>query len=504
MRSNGESLRTSEYNEILNISKVNETFVKIDCTNGVAQELGEYFSFFAPNYKFMPAYKNKFWDGKIRLFNLNNRTIYAGLVPYIKTFCNDRDYFLEIDQNLEETEEFSLQEGKEFAEALNLPYEARDYQVEALAHAVRTGRSLILSPTASGKSLIIYLIYQYYQKKTLLIVPTVSLVHQMKSDFADYSVNNKWPVQRYVRTITGESAKDWKEEIDEPLTITTWQSIYKMPKAWFDQFEVVIGDEAHLFKAKSLTDIMTKLSGCKYRFGFTGTLDGTDTHKLILEGLFGTVRTIVKTKDLIDAKHLAELTIKILMLRYTDEICKANKDNSYQNEIDFIVSNEKRNKFITNLTVSLEGNTLLLFQYVDKHGRILYDMIKQKISKDRKVFFVFGGTDAETRESVRAITEKEASAIIIASYGTFSTGVNIRNLHNVIFASPGKSKIRNLQSIGRGLRKGNNKDACVLYDIADDLHHNKRMNYTLKHLLERIKTYNEEGFDYKMYKIKLG
>ena len=171
--------------------------------------------------------------------------------------------------------------------------------------------------------------------------------------------------------------------------------------------------------------------------------------------------------------------------------------------MDFIVRNEKRNKFINNLVQSLDGNTLVLFQYVEKHGKDLYAMINNTMSKGRKVFFVFGGTDAETRESIRAITEKEDNAVIIASYGTFSTGINIKKLHNVIFASPSKSRIRNLQSIGRGLRKSESKDQCTLYDIADNLQYKKRVNYTLKHLYERVKIYSEEQFDYKIYKIEL-
>jgi len=492
-----------EYNEILDISKVNETFVQVQCTSGVAQELNEYFSFYAPNYKFMPQYRNKWWDGKIRLFNINNCTIYAGLLPYIKAFGQERNYIVNIIDNLESTVEFSIQEAKEFIKKLSLPYEVRDYQVEALAHAIRNKRALILSPTGSGKSLIIYLIARLYNIKTLIIVPTVSLVHQMRSDIIDYAKNSKWNAESKIQIITGDVSKEWRDGIEQQITITTWQSIYKMPKPWFDQFDVVIGDEAHLFKAKSLTSIMTKLGGCKYRFGFTGTLDGIDTHKLILEGLFGAVRSIVKTKDLIEQQHLADLKIKILLLKFSDEVSKIVKDYSYQDELDFIVTNEKRNNFIKNLTLSLQGNTLLLFQYVDKHGRVLYNNINDKINKDRKLFFVFGGTDAETRESVRHITEKESNAIIIASYGTFSTGINIRNLHNIIFASPGKSKIRNLQSIGRGLRKSKSKGVCTLYDIADDLRYKKHINYTIKHLYERIKTYSEEDFDYKIYKISI-
>jgi superfamily II DNA or RNA helicase len=154
------------------------------------------------------------------------------------------------------------------------------------------------------------------------------------------------------------------------------------------------------------------------------------------------------------------------------------------------------------LVLSLEGNTLILFQFVEKHGKDLHTTIKDAAGK-RHVFFVYGGTDVEIRESVRSITEKETNAIIVASYGTFSTGVNIRNLHNIVFASPSKSRIRNLQSIGRGLRKGDNKTEATLFDIADDFRVGKFVNYTLKHFIERVKIYDEEKFKYKFYNIEL-
>lgn len=485
---------TIKYRELITLSKVNETYLRVDCGRGLSQELSEFFSFYVPGYKFVPSYKSRMWDGKIRLFNLNTQLIYLGLLPYIKSFCNERDYDLEYDDDLESLHQLSVAETEQFSQTLGLPFAARKYQIDAVAHCIRHNRSLVLSPTGSGKSLIIYLLTRFYRSKTLIIVPTVSLVRQMYGDFKDYGYKHE------CKLITGGVDK---ENIEEQVTVSTWQSIYKMPASWFEQYDVVIGDEAHQFKAKSLTDIMTKMTSCKYRFGFTGTLDGTATHKLVLEGLFGEVKSFVKTKDLIDSNTLAELKIKILVLKYLTETCKIHSKDKFPEEMDFIVRNPKRNNFIKNLALSLEGNSLILFQYVDKHGKVLHDLLKQSASKDRTLFFVFGGTDAQTRESVRSITEKENNAIIIASYGTFSTGVNIRNLHNIIFASPSKSRVRNLQSIGRGLRKSESKEACTLYDISDDLQHKGRVNYTLKHLYERVKIYNEEKFDYKLYKIKL-
>jgi len=351
---------------------------------------------------------------------------------------------------------------------------------------------LMLSPTASGKSFIIYLLVRYYHARTLIIVPTTSLVSQLASDFADYGFLS----DRFVHRIFAGQDK----QTDKPITISTWQSLYKMPKEYFQQFDVVIGDEAHLFKAKSLTSILSMLDNCKYRFGFTGTLDGTQTHKLVLEGLFGAVRQVTTTATLIDQKHLSSFHIKAIVLKYPDEIKKLISKYDYQAEMDWLVRNDARNKFIKNLALSLNGNTLLLFQYVDKHGKVLNEMLKDS---DRKVFFVHGGVDGEEREEIRRIVESETSSIIVASYGTFSTGVNIRNLHNIIFASPSKSKIRNLQSIGRGLRKSNSKETATLYDIADDLTWKSKKNFTILHFVERIKIYSEEQFEYKIYPVNL-
>jgi superfamily II DNA or RNA helicase len=277
-----------------------------------------------------------------------------------------------------------------------------------------------------------------------------------------------------------------------------------LPKEYFEQFDYIIGDEAHLFKAQSLTTILTSCVNAKYRIGLTGTLDGTKTHKLVLEGLFGPVKKVTTTKELIDNNQLSNFEIKCLVLKHSDEECLYAKDKTYQEEIEYLISHETRNKFIKNLAVSLGKNTLVLFQMVDKHGRILYDMIRntEKIG-DRKVFFVYGGTETTDRENIRKIMEIENDAIVVASFGTFSTGINIRNLHNIIFAMPTKSTIRTLQSIGRGLRQNEGKDMATLYDIADDLRYKKHMNYTLRHFVERTKIYNDEQFPFKIYKIGL-
>ena len=419
------------------------------------------------------------------------RLLYCGLTEQLGKFCTSRDYQLELDEGFEDTE-FSLIEAKDFVAKLAPKYEPRDYQLDAFVHAVRKSRSLLLSPTGSGKSLIIYLLCCFYRKKTLIIVPTTSLVHQMTSDFEDYG----YPTGQIHKIMSGQ-----EKHSDKMVTVATWQSIYKLPKQWFKQFDVVFGDEAHLYKAKSLTTIMTALQ-CKYKFGLTGTLDGTEVNPLILQGLFGPVRKVITTSELMDQKHLAELSIKALVLKYPDEIRKLVSTYDYQAEMDFLTQSSIRNKFIKNLALSLSGNTILLFQYVEKHGKVLYDMLAKE-SIDRNVFFISGDVSGEKREEIRKIIETETNAIIVASYGTSSTGINIKNLSNVIFASPSKSRVRNLQSIGRGLRTSETKTTATLYDIADNLSWKSKKNYTLLHFLERVRMYNGEKFKYKVYNINL-
>ena len=487
----------------IHISKLNEVYLQVECDNpGICYELVQYFTFEVPGHKFMPAYRNKMWDGKIRLFSDKTGKIYVGLLSYIKEFCDRNEIEYVIADNVDDTDNLDIEKVKDFVKSLKPQskgklLEIRDYQLDAIQCALSNHRGMLVSPTASGKSLIIYALIRFYNyllkdKKILILVPTTSLVEQMYSDFIDYGWDDK-----YLHRIYQGHEKD----TDKPVIISTWQSLYKLDKKYFENFGCVVGDEAHLFKSKSLTTIMTKLINCKYRFGMTGTLDGTQTHRLVLEGLFGKVEKVTSTKQLMDKDTLANLKIKCLVLKHKEEDCKAVKDLKYSDELQYIVAHKTRNDFISRLCDKLSGNTLCLYQLVEKHGLVLYNLMKDF---DRKVFFIHGGTDTNDREKIRAITEEQTNAIIVASYGTFSTGINIRNLHNIVFASPSKSRIRVLQSIGRGLRKSDKGDIrTTLLDIADDFSYKDRKNFTLNHFLERINIYNEEEFDYEIDRIRI-
>jgi len=480
------------------ITKKNEIYLKVECDPHIKYELSDQFTFDVPGAKFMPQYRSKHWDGKIRLFNVQTGEIYAGLLDKLISFCDNYNYKFELLENKyyglpgEMDDGISLEGVRDYMKSI-CAHEPRDYQIQGVYDALKYKRKLLLSPTASGKSLMIYSVVRYFVErgmKILLVVPTTSLVEQMYKDFEDYG----WEASKYCHKVYGGSER----VSDMDVTISTWQSIYKLDKSYFSSFDVVIGDEAHQFKSKSLISIMSNLHDAKYRFGFTGTLDGSQTHKLVLEGLFGPTYKLIKTDELIKKGYLSKLNIKVLLLKH-----EPNKFETYEDEVQYLIGHDRRNKFIRNLVSDLKGNTLVLFNRVATHGEPLFEMINKHVGKKRKVFFIHGGVDTEERELVRKITEEEKDAIIVASYGTFSTGINIKNLHNVIFASPSKSRIRNLQSIGRVLRKGKEKVSATLYDISDEIPNSNKRNYTLNHLVERIKIYNEENFDYEIISINL-
>ena len=488
----------------IRIRMINHSYFAVECHPAQEQELRDYFSFFVPGYKFMPAYKRRVWDGKVKLYNQVTKQMNVGLYSHLRRFCADRFYQLEILEH----PTYGIPSHKDdidhptlikFLAGLGTPFEPRDYQYKAIAHGVENLRCILLSPTGSGKSFIIYNLmrycYEVTEGKILVVVPTTSLVEQMYKDFEDYGYDVENECHRIY---------SGKEKVtDKRVIISTWQSIYKFPKEWYEQFDTIFGDEVHLFKAKSLATMMDKAVNAKYRFGLTGTLDGTETNKLVLEGLFGPTYQVTRTVTLQKEGTLADLDISVLLLRYHQDECTKAKNWKYQDELDFIVTYEPRNKFISKLTLDQKGNTLVMFQFVEKHGKVLYQMIKDMAPQDRKVFYVSGEVDAADREQIRGIVENQTNAIVVASLGTFSTGINIRNLHNIVFATPSKSQVKVLQSIGRGLRKSDDGSTTQLFDIADDLHSKGHKNFTLKHSGERIKMYTKEGFKYKIYPIDL-
>ena len=495
--------------ERIEIEYLNSVYMRVKADAGMKSELSEFFAFKPEGYQFSPKYKSRVWDGTIRLFQPMRPVLYVGLYPHLKKFCEQRDYILEAPAEIGEKE--IIEDGyiEELAESINCKYKPRDYQIEYVENALKNRRSLSLSPTSSGKSLIIYLIQQHYYQtfglRTLIIVPTISLVHQMAGDFVDYGCDSD-----VIYTIQGGVDKKTKA----PIVISTWQSLIKQPKDWFRQFGCVMGDEAHTFQAKSLTKIMHNLEDCQYRHGFTGTLKSSEskTHRLVLEGCFGEVKKVVSTKKLMDEGTVANFEVKAIVLNHSNEAKQNFKKamatvkesvKKWPAEREFIVNHEKRNNFIRNLVWSLKDqNNLILFDLVEKHGKVLAPLLE---TEGRELHFIYGNTKGEERERIRHLVENDPDKKhnILASYGVFSTGVNIRRLDNVIFASSSKSEIKVLQSIGRSLRKAEDSQKAVLYDIADDLSVGSYENYTLKHFKQRIEIYSAEEFPFKIFTIDI-
>ncbi|MDX8384523.1 MAG: DEAD/DEAH box helicase family protein [Ghiorsea sp.] len=497
----------------IDVYKVNNVYVKIDCARSIASELSEYLSFYVTGYKYMRKYKEKLWDGKIRLFNLNTMQIYYGLIHKVEEFSKMNGYSINIEcvKNKSHITETQL---KTFIGGLNLhsdgnPITPYDYQQLAVYSMIENKRVTLVSPTASGKSIIIHMMAQYMltmNKTVLIIVPTVGLVSQMYNDFLDYSTHHAFSVEDNVHCIKGGAEKT----TNKPIVISTWQSIYKGSRKFFNTelFEgvsvgCVMVDECHNVKAASLTSVLEKLVNTEYRYGLTGTLDDTLSNVLTIEGLLGKSNKVITTKELMDRKSIATLNIKAIMLQYTDKEKQLVTGSKYPDEVNWIVNHPGRINFVSMLAVAQSKNCLILYRYRE-HGRNIETTINDiiKDNPDRKVYAINGSTPPDERESIRQQMEKEDNAILIGSLGCISTGISIKNLHSIIFAAAVKSKISTLQSIGRGLRISKNKSNVVLFDIVDDLSWKSKQNYALEHFLERTIYYDKEKFEYAQTRVK--
>ena len=481
----------------IKVTKENEVYNRFDCDAGIAQEISDFFTFTVPGYKFMPAFRSGAWDGKIRLANPYKKQLYGGLLWKLNEFARVREYDINIENELL-PRNFSIAEAKEFASRIGLPeeYVTRDHQIDAFVHCVRYGRALLLSPTSSGKSLIIYLLAKYYELvyglRNLIIVPSTGLVKQMTADFIEYGADPDW-----IHGIMGGVSKD----SDRLTTVSTWQSIVKQPGRYFDQFGMIMVDEAHLAKAKSLTSIMEKAVNTRFRFGCTGTLDGSLTHELVSTGLFGPVLEVIKTKEMQEKGFAARTKIKVVVLKWSDEIRRPMSKVAYADEIKWVATHPARNKFLKNLALSLKGNVLLLFNYKEQ-GQALVDMLKAS-GTTRDIHFIDGSVKTDAREAIRLSINAETDSITVASLGTTSTGISVKDFNYLIFGHPSKGRIRNLQSIGRLLRVSKHKDYAEIIDVADDLSWKNKKNHGLNHLAERIKQYESEEHPFKIYPVDM-
>lgn len=498
------------------VQKENESYIRIFAEPSILQELQDHFTFEIPNARFTPKFRSGLWDGRIRLLTLSPQStsgrLYAGLFTQLEKTTKDREYTL-IKQGFTDTKNdektLSSQLSKLIKElnthSKGKPIIPFDYQIQSILESIRDERKLIISPTSSGKSLVLYILIQWYlkysDKNILLVVPRTSLVEQMYSDFEDYSSKINWNVENNVHKIY--SGKD--KHTNKRIIISTWQSIFMLPPEWFKKFGVILGDEAHGMAAKSLIKIMTSLVNCNIRIGTTGTIQDTKIHHLVLEGLFGNIFIAATTKELQDRNIISNILVKSVILNYNQDICRKLTRIEYDDEIKFLENNNKRNIFIRDLLCSIKGNTLVLFKHLD-HGELLYKILSEKciqIGDKRKIFYICGDTETLDRERIRKLIETEDDAIIFATFGTFKEGININRLHNTFYAISIKSPITTRQSIGRGLRKGSDKDKLNHYDIIDNLCYKSWKNHSWNQGLYRLKIYTADQFPQKFYKYNI-
>ena len=499
---------------IVKVNYFNESFCKLQVERELAIEIQETFSFLIPDHKFNPLVKAKRWDGRVRMYNMSTKTFPVGLIPTLKEWAQMADYIIQIDKKYTNTTESKdIIKGVRALKLKNITL--RDYQEESILKAVTNKRSIIVSPTGSGKSAIIFGLIQYYMDayqidkdtKALIVVPTGTLVFQLYNDFKDYGLD----VNKYVHMIVqGEEKKT-----DKPIIISTWQALQYMAKEnkspnlkkhyypeYFKQFQVFIGDECHHFQSDALKAIGDCCIHANFRFGLTGSLSESKTHEMVLTGVFGPKFQLKTTKDLMTDGTLSKLDTKCINFVYPNQIKNYFRKNkpSYADEIEYLITLERRNKYIAKLGCSVKGNSLIIYKQI-KQGEAINEFIKQ-MYPEKTVYFFTGEIPADERNEIRKKIEEGKDCIILGTLGAISTGINIVNLNNIIFASPSKSRIKVMQSIGRVLRKSLTKSSATLYDISDNISLGRYENYTWKHFKHRLNLYHAEQFDYTLHEIE--
>jgi superfamily II DNA or RNA helicase len=494
---------------VIKFHKVNETYCVLVAEQHVLMEVAPHFTYIMPNYQWTPQYKKSKgkWNGEIKLLSPITGRFLLGLLKRVILKCQELGYNEFTFEGFENSgPEFTEDYILDFIEQLSLPEDRqpREYQLNAILSSLMANRRLILSPTSSGKSLIIYIMFRILleaDKKILLVVPNSMLVDQMFLDFETYAVNNKFDVEEFAHKIyTGQSKNSPK-----PIYISTWQSIDAIPKEdlgdYLEQFDAIMVDEVHGADAKSLRTIVEGCINAKHRTGFTGTLKDSLTSELTLIGLFGSIKKMISIRELMDKGLVADLTIKCIILKYPEEMRQAVQGLEYDDELSMVLAYERRNKFIANLANSLDGNTLTILRFIEKHAVGLKELYEAK--NRRPVFLLTGDLDKDEKTLIRQNMENINDADLMGTWGMVSTGMSIINLHNGIFASPSKSRVKVIQALGRLLRKGLNKTTAVQYDIVDNLSYEGDPNYLMKHFFQRYKYYREEQFRIEFIEVEI-
>jgi superfamily II DNA or RNA helicase len=476
----------------VHIKKLDNTYGMVSTNHPtIMTSLYNFMTTYAFNYKFMPKYKAGLWDGKIHFMEKNGKFA-LGLVRHIYRFILQDGLEIIIDDEITFKNEITLEDLFEKSnEWLADGWIPKEHQYEGALKSLNYRNGIIEHATSSGKSLTIALICMYSLmtkmcKKILIIVPTVGLVEQMKNDFLEYGVP-----EEYIGKFYG-----LEKETEQPIIISTWQSMCKQTEI-IEEFDAIIGDEAHTQKANVCRTVAERAVNAKIRIGCTGTMPEEKCNRWLVEGLFGPVLHQVTAKYLIDNDYASDIHIKIPFIEYPESIVKKLKGLEYDDEKKWLEGCDQRNEIIKKITqkhVVKDHNILILVDHID-HAKKIVEKIKQIESADLHV--VTGEVNPEKREAIRNYTNNNKKVVLVATYGVFSTGISIKRLHSIIFASAGKSKIKTMQSVGRGMRMHHEKTHLILYDIGDAL------PFSEKHLKARIQMYDKAEFKVDMIGIPL-
>lgn len=526
--------------------RINEDQTKLILTESESEEykqLRRLLNPFVKNYRFMPRYKMGLWDGKIDFFN--NGYLNLGLWHFISNICQEYGYkFIIENKELIPKDEIKKENVQEFCEHFYkdrrlkdkkdnngkiiekgdkfFPY---DHQIEAIYRFLKYRYGLVEIATAGGKSLVISTLVFYILKninpnaKFLIIVPSISLVTQFYDGLLDYNYGfnneNDNPFNLSIAEIMSEKPRYPRDDSEPNIYIGTYQSLEKFSKSFFKKFDFVATDESHKAKAQSIKKILEKtFQTARYRIGVTGTIPNLESAEgLTIQSLMGPNLFSIKTKKLQDKGLISNLKINALILNYNDidfakSISSLKKKSgmgkrAFELEREYIHNSEKRKYFILRLVKSFKSNALILFHSLE-YGTDLYNFFRDNIS-GLNFYYIDGNVKKEKREYIKEQLDDISGnpKVGVCSYGTFSTGIDINAISNIVFADSFKSDQLIRQSIGRGLRLHKDKDYLVVYDIVDRFHKSYTNTLLQHYKTRRNQTYKPQSFPYKEYKIRL-
>ena len=463
------------------------------------------------SWRFNPLVKKGVWDGYITYIK-DDKWIPAGLWKEVMDICKEYRFELKINGISELFDRGINQESfqnwvDDFFEDSDIT--PRDYQVEAAYNILKFRKCLSELATSAGKTLISFLTVAYIlekqkAEKILFIVPNVSLVIQASEDFADYNYRNQVNI-KIQQIYSGQKIRAGRN-----VVIGTYQSLIKKKAEYFDQFDAVIIDETHKAKSQSIKTILSKCKNADYRYGLSGTIPKSGTlDRLTLMAYTGPLITEVSANFLQTEGYIANCRVKVIEMDYATEGAKnAFKEmafNKYESkdvfkfEQNYVINSPGRLNFICNIISRVRGNSLVLFHRIE-HGQKIYERLRQE--SDKTIYYVDGGTDKDIREEYKKKMEAGDEVVIVASYGTFSTGISIKKIHNIFFTESFKSEVIIRQSIGRGLRQHESKDSVTIIDFVDDISSPDWDNYLIRHAKARQKIYREQKFKYDIKKVK--